>query len=51
MLEVELKASLEGFSPEEIQKKAQDIGFRMKNELREIDMYFNGNDRDFRVTD
>lgn len=51
MLEVELKASLDGFSLEKIQKKAQDMGFCLQQELREIDIYFNGCDRDFCATD
>ncbi len=51
MLEVEFKASLSGFSMEEIHQKALETGFHQEKHLKEIDVYFNGNDRDFRTTD
>lgn len=51
MLEVELKASLAGIAPEQIQETAERMGFLFGKSLREIDIYFNGNDRDFFVTD
>ncbi len=51
MLEVELKASLDGYSIEEIRKKAEELGFSHQSSLRETDIYFNGRDRDFRSTD
>ena len=51
MLEVELKASLVNLSTDQIRDSAEKIGFQVKKRLREIDMYFNGNERDFRDTD
>lgn len=49
MLEVELKASLVNLSTDQIRDSAEKIGFQVKKRLREIDMYFNGNERDFRT--
>ena len=51
MLEVELKASLEGFSPEILVERIRSIGFHHQRTLREIDLYFNAYDRDFHQTD
>lgn len=51
MLEVELKVSLADLSTDQIRDSAEKIGFQVKKRLREIDMYFNGNERDFRDTD
>ena len=49
MLEVEFKASLSGFSMEEIHQKALETGFHQEKHLKEIDVYFNGNDRGWRL--
>ena len=51
MLEAEIKASLAGLSTETLLEQAGSMGFRPAAQLRETDMYFNGNDRDFRRTD
>lgn len=51
MLEIELKASLEGMSSEEVLHRAQSCGFVPCEQVRETDIYFNGNQRDFRRTD
>lgn len=51
MLEAEIKASLDGISVGELLEQATALGFRPVRQLRETDIYFNGNDRDFRRTD
>ena len=51
MLEAELKASLEGLSPEDLASRALALGFVPGEQLRERDVYFNGDHRDFRRTD
>lgn len=51
MLEAEIKASLAGVSAEVLLERAGSMGFRPAAQLRETDVYFNGNDRDFRRTD
>lgn len=51
MLEVELKASLKGFTTTQIKEASQELGFNPQRSLREIDVYFNGSSRDFRTTD
>ena len=51
MLEIELKAALEGMSSEEVLHRAQSCGFVPCEQVRETDIYFNGNQRDFRRTD
>ena len=51
MLEAELKASLAGMSTDELLGRACSLGFRPVRRLRETDVYFNGNDRDFCRTD
>ena len=51
MLEVELKASLEGISPAHIEKKWHDLGFVPATSQQESDTYYSGVDRDFHETD
>ena len=51
MLEVELKATLAGITPEEVEARCEALGFLADRELREVDIYFNGVDRDFRRSD
>lgn len=51
MLEAELKASLAGVSAEAVLDRALALGFAPEEWVRETDIYFNGNDRDFRRTD
>ena len=51
MLEVEIKANLTEFAKENIRDKAEKLGFVYSSTLKETDLYFNGNDRDFRHTD
>ena len=51
MLEIELKASLEGMFSEEVLHRAQSCGFVPCEQVRETDIYFNGDQRDFRRTD
>lgn len=51
MLEVEIKASLAGLSPDTVARSAAEAGFRFQRSLREIDMYFDGVSRDFKQTD
>ena len=51
MLEVEFKAALEGIAPEQLEAARQALGFRPTVSLREVDTYYNGQDRDFRKTD
>lgn len=51
MLEVEIKADLGELKKEEIQGSAAEMGFVPADSLQEIDIYFNGNDRNFIKTD
>lgn len=51
MLEVEIKAALSGLTRELISDRAVKLGFVHSRTLKETDLYFNGNDRDFRHTD
>lgn len=51
MYEVEIKAYPENVSPEEIVKRAEAAGFSYDITLRETDIYYNGNDRNFMKTD
>ena len=47
MLEAEIKAALEGRTLEELEAAAQALGYRPRSVLRETDLYFNGETRDF----
>ena len=49
MIEVEIKAVITDTAATE--KKLTALGFTQKQTLSETDVYFNGNDRDFRKTD
>ena len=51
MFEVEIKASLGKSTIGDVTEKAVELGFIYDRTLREVDTYFNGNDRDFRKTD
>lgn len=51
MLEVELKASLEGLCGEAVLRQAEQLGFVPGEQVREADVYYNGTERDFRRTD
>lgn len=51
MLEVELKAALTGVPTEALRRAAGRTGFVLRRELRETDVYFCANNRDFRKTD
>ena len=51
MLEVELKASLEGISPAHIEEKWHSLGFVPATSQQESDTYYSGVDRDFHETD
>lgn len=51
MLEVEIKAALGQLKKEQLQNAAEKIGFTPAGSLQEIDIYFNGNDRNFMKTD
>lgn len=51
MYEVEIKASLDGITKEQLRTAANTAGFSYLESLRETDIYFNGNERDFRKTD
>ena len=51
MYEVEIKASLAGLTKEQLRAAAEKKGFSQVRTLQETDLYFNGNDRDFRKTD
>ncbi len=51
MLEVEIKASLGALKKEQLQEAAIGMGFVQAGTLQEIDVYFNGNDRNFMKTD
>lgn len=51
MIEVEIKASAAPLTLDEIKKKAGAAGFVPKTSMRETDVYFNGNDRNFLKTD
>lgn len=51
MLEIELKASLEGISPQALESALKKAGFAPGQIKEETDIYYNGNDRDFRKTD
>ena len=51
MLEVEIKAALTGHTKEQFKKAAEKLGFIKGGTLQEIDVYFNGNDRNFMKTD
>ncbi len=48
MIEVEIKAVLKNLSISETLKA---LGYLLKEEMTETDIYFNGNDRDFHRTD
>lgn len=49
MIEVEIKIKID--NPEEIIQKLETNGFKRSNTVRETDIYFNGNDHDFRKSD
>ena len=51
MLEVELKAALGGRTLEAVRRDAEALGFLPGPVLREVDVYFDGVDRDFKQTD
>lgn len=51
MTEVEIKAALTAEQAEALPKLLAGMGFQEKSNVREIDVYWNGNDRDFRKTD
>ena len=51
MLEVEIKASLQGLSAAALRERAVSLGFQPAQRLRESDTYFNGSSRDLRDTD
>ena len=51
MLEIEIKAVLEGLSVDAIEREAERMGFIKGALLAETDIYFNGNDRNFLETD
>ncbi len=50
MLEVEIKASLAGISPEELDVRRRELGFVPGGHLRQIDTYFSGEGRDLRCS-
>lgn len=51
MLEIELKASLLGIDTNQLKDAFSKAGFKKGLRKEETDLYFNGNDRDFRKTD
>ncbi len=51
MLEIELKASLSGINTGQLRDALKETGFTKGLRKEETDLYFNGNDRDFRKTD
>lgn len=51
MLEIEIKASLAGISVGKLLDRAGALGFEPAGQMRELDLYFNGRDRDFQLTD
>ncbi|MBP2201974.1 adenylate cyclase class 2 [Methanococcus voltae] len=51
MIEVEIKVSLENKDIEKIIADLKDIGFKKSGIKEQIDVYYNGIDRDFRETD
>lgn len=51
MLEVEIKASIGDKTAEQVEKTAEMEGFVRAETLHEVDVYFNGNDRNFMKTD
>ena len=51
MIEVELKAKLEKEDIPNFIRKLEDLGFERLVKKEEVDIYFNGIDRDFRETD
>lgn len=51
MLEVEIKSALGAVSKEQLKEAAEQMGFTFRKTLREVDVYFNGNDRNFMKTD
>ena len=51
MIEVELKARLERDEIPDFINKLKSLGFTRYNKVEEIDIYFNGIDRDFKETD
>lgn len=51
MLEIELKASLSGIDTVQLRDALKETGFTKGLRKEETDLYFNGNDRDFRKTD
>ena len=51
MIEIEIKAMLDTQISSEILESATDLGFEVCWRGVEEDVYYNGNDRDFRQTD
>lgn len=51
MVEVEIKSAIGVLTKEQLQEAAEKMGFVQADSLREIDVYFNGNDRNFIKTD
>ncbi len=51
MLEIELKAALDGVDEAALVGRLAALGFSLSYECREEDTYYNGVDRDFRKTD
>lgn len=49
MIEIEIKLKID--DKELLTRRLIDSGFRFDHKVRETDIYFNGNDHDFRVTD
>ena len=51
MLEIELKAALDGVDAAALVERLSALGFSLAYKCRETDAYYNGVDRDFRATD
>lgn len=51
MLEIELKASIGGMAPAELEQRMQAAGFCLRQDCLEWDTYYNAPDRDFKKTD
>ena len=51
MVEVEFKADLSGLDPVELERAWKGLGFVPEGRVREVDVYYQGVDRDFRKTD
>ncbi len=51
MIEVELKIKIDKNKIDEFRSKIEKLGFKKQSLKKEIDIYFNGIDRDFRKTD